>query len=64
MDMNNKIARTFGRMLDPADYAESGISNLMIIPSAFGEVGICLWLLIIGSRTPARVASGYPKGEL
>lgn len=58
------LTDSFGRILFPAGYAESGISNFMIIPSAFGEVGICLWLLIMGARTRARVVSGHPKGEL
>jgi Domain of unknown function (DUF4386) len=45
------LTEAFGRILFPADYAASGISSLIIIPSALGEVGTCLWLLIKGVRT-------------
>jgi hypothetical protein len=45
------LTEVFGRLLFPAGYAAAGISNFMIIPSALGEVGTCLWLLIKGART-------------
>ena len=44
------LVESFGRILSPVGYGDSAISNFMIVPSAFGEVGICLWLLIIGAR--------------
>jgi hypothetical protein len=44
------MTEALGRMLFPAGYAEAGISNFIIIPSALGEVGTCLWLLIKGAR--------------
>jgi len=45
------LADSFGHMLFPTAYAAAGISNFMIVPSALGEVGTCLWLLIKGVRT-------------
>ena len=45
------LTDSFGRILFPVGYSEIGISNFMIIPSALGEVGICLWLLVMGART-------------
>lgn len=39
----------FGRMLSP-DYAETAISTYFEMSSSFGEIGICLWLLIFGVR--------------
>ena len=45
------LTEAFGRVLFPVGYAQAGISNFIIIPSALGEVGICLWLLIKGART-------------
>ena len=53
------LTDSFARMLFPAGYAEAAISNYMIIPSALGEVGICLWLLIMGARTPTRSVAGH-----
>lgn len=44
------LVESFGRILSPVGYGESAISNFMIVPSAFGEVGICLWLLVMGVR--------------
>jgi len=48
------LADSFGRILFPVGYAQIGISNFMIVPSALGEVGICLWLLIMGARKRER----------
>ncbi len=45
------LTEAFGRILVPTVYAASGISNFVIIPSALGEVGTCLWLLIRGVRS-------------
>ncbi len=33
-------------------YAETSISNYVTKPASFGEIGICLWLLIVGVRQP------------
>ncbi|MHB8911890.1 MAG: DUF4386 domain-containing protein [Lysobacter sp.] len=43
----------FGRMLFPG-YTATAVSNFVELPSAFGEIGICLWLLISGVRAPGR----------
>jgi len=45
------LVESFGRIMSPVGYGDSAISSFMIIPSAFGEVGICLWMLIVGART-------------
>lgn len=39
----------FGDFLFPA-YNKSGISAFITIPGSVGEIGICLWLLIIGLK--------------
>ena len=54
------LTEAFGRILFPVGYGAAGISNFIIIPSALGEVGICLWLLIMGARATIRSASGHP----
>jgi hypothetical protein len=43
----------FGRVFVPG-YTETAISNFVELPSAFGEIGICLWLLIMGASAPTR----------
>jgi hypothetical protein len=48
------LTEVFWRVLFPVAYAESAISSFIVIPSALGEVGICLWLLIMGARTTRR----------
>jgi hypothetical protein len=40
-----------GSFLFPG-YSALGISSYISLPSAIGEIGICLWLLIVGIRTP------------
>jgi uncharacterized protein DUF4386 len=42
-----------GKVLFPG-YAESGIAGWVGIPASVGEIGICLWLLVMGAREPAR----------
>jgi hypothetical protein len=44
-----------GRMLFP-DYSESVMASLVSLPSALGEIGTCLWLLIAGVRERKGVA--------
>lgn len=39
----------FGQLLLPG-YADMAFSNYVNLPAALGEVGICLWLLIMGIR--------------
>jgi hypothetical protein len=38
-----------GKMFFPG-YAESGIADLVGLPASIGEIGICLWLLVMGAR--------------
>lgn len=33
-----------------SDYSTLGISKYISIPATFGEIGICLWLLIMGAK--------------
>lgn len=33
-----------------ADYARLGISSYISLPASMGEIGICLWLLIMGAK--------------
>lgn len=39
----------FGNLLIK-DYQEWGISGYVSLPASLGEIGICLWMLIFGSR--------------
>lgn len=36
-------------------FPHATISNLVMLPASFGEIGICLWLLIVGVRKPKEV---------
>ena len=48
------IAGCFGYLIDfiggavLTNYADTSISNYVTLPATVGEIGICLWLLIIG----------------
>lgn len=42
----------FGRILI-SNYGELGISSYISMPASFGEIGICLWLLIVGAKEKA-----------
>ena len=33
-------------------YADTALASLATYPGSFGEIGICLWLLIMGAREP------------
>ncbi len=39
----------FGYSLFP-DYGETGISTFVTLPASIGEIGTCLWLLIMGAK--------------
>ena len=39
----------FGNLLI-ADYSKFGIASYVSMPASFGEIGICLWMLIMGDR--------------
>jgi len=40
-----------------AKYEELGVSNYVRLPGSLGELGICLWLLIVGTREKRRYAA-------
>lgn len=46
-----------GRALFPG-YADTALANYAVLPATIGEIGTCLWLLIVGAREPKRVAAG------
>ena len=37
------------------NYADTFLSNIAVIPSAIGEIGTCLWLLIAGAKEAGKV---------
>jgi|GEM_PF-3784521 len=37
------------------DYGKLGIGGYISIPASFGEIGTCLWLLIIGAKNSPSV---------
>jgi hypothetical protein len=45
------LITVFGNTLIP-DYRELGISSYVLLPGSLGELGTCLWLLIIGAKEP------------
>ena len=57
-----ELIGVFGTVLVPG-YADMGISNLVSLPSGLGEIGICLWLLVMGARRTTRVSRGRTMGE-
>lgn len=50
----------FGALLVP-HYSDLPISNYMLLPAAAGEIGTCLWLLLVGVRHPASSQPGKPS---
>jgi len=42
-----------GRVLVP-EYAASGLGGYVRLPASLGEIGTCLWLLLMGAREPDR----------
>jgi hypothetical protein len=38
-------------------YSKTGISSFVLKPARFGEIGTCLWLLIVGVRKSNRPAA-------
>ncbi len=45
-----------GRIVFP-DYGHFGISDYMTLPASIGEIGTCLWLLLMGAREYPMVTS-------
>ena len=44
----------FGHVLMPG-YDQLPIANFDTLPAGLGEIGICLWLLIVGVKEPSRI---------
>lgn len=42
-----------GRMLFPG-YVEAGVGGFVRLPAALGEIGTCLWLLVMGAREKSK----------
>jgi hypothetical protein len=38
-----------GRVLDP-DYSRIAFARFVKLPGSIGEIGACLWLLVLGAR--------------
>ena len=47
------LCDVLGHVLFPG-YVDTAIASLVTLPGSFGEIGICLWLLIMGAREPTR----------
>lgn len=52
------LVSLFGHILVP-DFAAMGIGSVARLPATVGEIGICLWLLLMGAR-PRRAAPLTP----
>jgi hypothetical protein len=44
------LINVFGRTTLP-NYGEFGFAKYVTLPASIGEIGICLWLLIMGAKT-------------
>lgn len=51
----------FGYILHP-DFAALPGADLLSIPASLGEIGICLWLCIMGAREPMHSVEAYNTG--
>lgn len=49
-----------GHSLSPA-YSASGLSSYVRLPASIGEIGTCLWLLIMGAKNPPPYSSNELK---
>lgn len=47
------MINVFGELLVP-NYAQTPVSDYAGLPAAIGEIGTCLWLLLVGAREPDR----------
>ncbi|MEO8367136.1 MAG: DUF4386 domain-containing protein [Pseudoxanthomonas sp.] len=45
------MINVFGELLVP-HYSDTLVSNYAGLPAAIGEIGTCLWLLLVGARRP------------
>ena len=48
------LITVFGHVLIP-DYDHLPIANFDTLPAGLGEIGICLWLLIVGVKEPSSI---------
>lgn len=48
------LVDVFGALLVPG-YPASGFSSYALLPASVGEIGACLWLLLLGVRVPLPV---------
>jgi preprotein translocase subunit Sss1 len=48
------LITVFGNTLLP-DYHELGITSYVLLPGSLGELGTCLWLLIMGVKEPKQI---------
>jgi hypothetical protein len=51
MTSESLVVDVFGDLLVPG-YADTAISRFVLLPASVGEIGTCLWLLIVGARHP------------
>ena len=51
------LADFIGRVLVP-EYAASGLGGYVRLPASLGEIGTCLWLLVMGAREAEKPATG------
>ncbi len=49
------VITVVGNTLFP-NYHELGITSYVLLPGSLGELGTCLWLLIMGAKEPQQVA--------
>ncbi len=56
------MVNVFGELLVPR-YSETSISNYAGLPAAIGEIGTCLWLLLIGARRPKSSSNNHSAGD-
>lgn len=55
------LVDVFGRALFPG-YPETAIAGFVTLPATIGEIGTCLWLLIVGARGPE--SAGVPARDV
>ncbi len=53
----------FGDLLAPA-YADSAIPRFVTLPASVGEIGTCLWLLVVGVRSPGPGNAAHEHGAV
>jgi hypothetical protein len=41
-------------------YPASSVADYVLLPASFGEIGTCLWLLLVGVRMPPQPPVAEP----